>query len=190
LWNGGDDGDNENKEGQILLARGDFDLENRVAGTLTEDASVLEFDVYCPNGQLEFEYQFGSEEYDEWVGDYNDSFMVTIDGAVVTWVPDGSEIVAVNSINNGNPGAYPPVPAINRYLFLDDNTDIDPMVAQPNQPYQVEYDGMTIRLRSHVLVRPGTTHRVRFVIADVNDGQYDSGLFVSQGSFRTIKPQP
>ncbi len=188
LWDGGDDGVDQDGEEKIWLGGGDFALKGRITGSSTEDAVVLEFDVFCAESQLELVYQFGSEEYDEFVGFYNDAFMVTVDGALVTFVPDCTDIVAVNSVNNGNLSVF--MDPANPHLYLDDEEDIDPSVAPENQYRQVEYDGMTIRLRAHVFVEPNTTHRIRLVIADVNDGRLDSGLFVSEGSVRTVKPVP
>ena len=87
-----------------------------MTGNTTFDAAVLEFDVFCSNGQLELIYQFGSEEYEEWVGDFNDGFMATVDGVLVTLVPDCSDIVAVNSIHR----QIGTLAAINDHLYLDD----------------------------------------------------------------------
>lgn len=204
LWNGGDDADGSvlNNVGEPIEEDnmdeyddpnipvdasgfneepGDLELEDRVAGTETFDAAILQFDAYCANGQLELDYQFGSEEYPEWVGDFNDGFMVTIDGVLVTLVPDCSDIVAVNSINDDVP--------IDEHLYLDDDTDIDPSVTPANQAVQVEYDGMTIRLKVHALSEPETIHRIRLIIGDVTDDQFDSGLFIGESSVRTINPQ-
>lgn len=179
LWNGGDVSEGA---GQVNGQQGDADLEDRVTGSATFDAAALEFDVFCSNGQLEIVYQFGSEEYEEFVGSFNDGFMATIDGVLVTLVPDCSDIVAVNSVNAVDP--------INEHLYLDDDSDINPSVTPSNQLVQVEYDGMTIRLKAHAFVTPNTTHRVKLIIADVNDGQLDSSLFIQNSSVRTIKPQP
>lgn len=189
IWNQLDssgEGDLGDGEGLQLYAQGDFDLENRVAGSQTQDAAVFEFDVFCPNGQLEFEYQFGSEEYDEYVGGFNDSFMVIVDGAVVTRAPNCADIVAVNTINNGNP-VDDDVPISNRHLFFGDDEDIDPNGTIASQ---LEYDGITYKLRGHVFVDPNASHSVRIVITDVNDGIWDSGLFLESESLRTIRPTP
>jgi hypothetical protein len=196
IWNGGDAdtyaGENmdegyDSNFGINNEEPGDPDLEVRVTGDTTFDAASLEFDVFCSNGQLELEFQLGSEEYIEWVGDYNDGFMVTVDGVLVTLVPDCSDILAVNSVH---PEISTEFPAINEHLYLDDDADIDPRVDPVNQPEQVEYDGMTIRLRAHAFVTPNTTHSIKIVIADVDDDTRDSGVFIGESSVRTIAPQP
>jgi len=184
LWNGGNIYDNA---GQNNTQQGDADLENRVTGEKTIDATALEFDVFSLNGQLELVYQFGSEEYKEFVGAFNDGFMATIDGVLVTLVPDCSDIVAVNSVHPYIDASFP---AINEHLYLDNDLDIDPSVTLANQPVKVEYDGMTIRLKAHAFVTPNTSHRIKIVIGDVNDGALDSGLFIGESSVRSINPQP
>lgn len=204
IWNGGDpdteDGENMGEHldpnfGVNNIEPGDADLEDRVVGVRTTDAAAIEFDVLCQNGQLQLDYQFGSEEYDEFVGKFNDGFMVTItrpgasSGTVVSLLPDCSDIVAVNTVSQ--------VPDYddNEHLFLDDDLDIEPNVAPGNEANQVEYDGMTIRLKTHAFVTPDRVYRVKIVIADTdgndsNDHYYDSGVFVGESSLRTILPAP
>jgi len=181
IWDDGDTGfynsRDQDEKGLQLSARGDFDLENWVAGTQTQDATILEAEVFCENGQLEIEYQFGSEEYDEYVGIFNDSYMIIVDGAVVTRSPGCADIFAVNTINLNE----------SRHLFMGDDEDIDPADSLTNQ---LEYDGITIRLRAHVFVEPQSTHNVRIIIGDVDDGILDSGVFLETESFRTTVPTP
>ncbi|MFD2303648.1 choice-of-anchor L domain-containing protein, partial [Roseibacillus ishigakijimensis] len=81
-------------------------------------------------------------------------------------------------------------PGMNEYLYLDDDLDIDPEVDGLNQPVQVEYDGLVVRLKAHVFVKPGKSYHVKFVIADVNDDNLDSGLFIKESSVRVINPTP
>jgi hypothetical protein len=183
LWNNGDLRDNTDENQDRLFENyeepGDPELQALVAGFKTFDAAALEFDVFCTHGQLEIDYQFGSEEYDKWVGDFNDAFLVTIDGVATSFVPDCSDIVAVSSVNAVLPS--------NEHLYLDDDLDIAPTVAPGYEEAQVEYNGMTIRLRIHAFVTPNRNHRVRLVIADVNDDLLDSALLV--GSVRTLSPR-
>ncbi|MDB6072323.1 MAG: putative exosortase interaction protein [Verrucomicrobiales bacterium] len=188
IWNYGDfDRDDDNIYGLdqesrefIWNAPGDAKLLDRAAGTSSYDAAVLEFDVFCTHGQLEMEYQFGSEEYLEYVGGFNDAFMVTVDDVPVSLLPDASGIVAVNTVNGNQ----------NQHLFRLDDLEIEDAVLPANQSVQVEYDGMTVRLRIHAFVTAGQNHHVRIVIADVNDARLDSALFIKEGSVRTVPVVP
>ena len=79
---------------------------------------------------------------------------------------------------------------MNEHLYLDDDDDIAPTPGP-----QVEYDGMTIRLRAHVFVEPQQEHAIRIVIADVDgsggsDFILDSGIFLGEGSVLTREPVP
>ena len=107
-----------------------------------------------------------------------------VDGVVVSLVPDGQDIIALNSIH----AEYPPysTPAI-RDEFYYDEAQIAAKVVAPNT-LPIEYDGVTLKLKLHAFVTPQETHRVKIVIADVNDGQLDSGLFMEEASFKTVDP--
>jgi hypothetical protein len=86
-------------------------------------------------------------------------------------------------------GLQNPLAPLYEHLYLDDDDDIKQMVAAGNEEYQVEYDGMTISLLLHAFVEPGM-HHVRIALADVDDAQWDSGLFIESASVRTVEPQP
>ena len=170
----------ENTSGD-LRTNGDEWLSGWLGGDnpeyVTYDAASLEFEVFSANQQLEIEMQFGSEKYDEYVGQYNDGFLVAVDGAVVSLTPDCDDVISVNAINAA-PGFIQRSHLFTRTPRIEDNNR------------RVEYDGTTVLLRSHVLVKPSARHRIRFAIADARDSIYDSGLFVRKGSVRSINPQP
>ncbi|MGD9418424.1 MAG: choice-of-anchor L domain-containing protein [Verrucomicrobiota bacterium JB025] len=191
LWNGGDIEEDMDEDPPCFDPNyeelGDSELEDRIFGQESFDAATINFDIFCSNSQLEIIYQFGSEEYDEFVGDYNDTFMAIVDNTLVNLVPDCSDIASVYSIH---PYIRTSLPAINEHLYLDDDSNIDPRVTSANQAMQVEYDGMTIRLKTHIFVTPNTIHHIKLVISDVIDDKVDSGLFIGESSVRTISPQP
>jgi len=170
---------------------GDDRLRDRLFGgapnLLTHDAAILEFDIFCENGQLEFEFQFGSEEYLKYVNEYNDAFIITVDDVIVSLVPDGEDIVSVNSVHYDNEIIDL---QLRGHLYLDNSEDIVPNVDENDLGNLVEYNGMTIKLRGHVLLDAGKTYKVRIVIADALDAIYDSAIFIQNDSVRTIQPTP
>ncbi len=177
-WDNGNIAENTSGE---LGTNGDEWLRGWLVGGnpeyVTYDAASLEFELFSTNRQLEIEMQFGSEEYDEYVGQYNDGFLVAVDGAVVSLTPDCDDVISVNAINSA-PGFIQRSHLFTRTPRIEDNNR------------RVEYAGTTVLLRSHVLVKPSARHRIRFAIADARDNIYDSGLFVRKGSVRSINPQP
>jgi hypothetical protein len=82
------------------------------------------------------------------------------------------------------------VPALRDHLYLDNTTDIVPNVAVNDLGNRVEYDGMTIKLRGHVLLEASKNYKIRIVIADAQDESYDSAIFIQNNSVRTIQPTP
>jgi hypothetical protein len=195
FWNGGNDGGGI---GHPWGRPGDDRLRDRLSGGdpnyTTNDAAALEFDLFCENGQLEFEFQFGSEEYLEYVEQYNDGFLITVNDVIVSLTPDCLEIVSVDSIHDyvspfvSTIGLE--VPAVRSHLYMSNSDDIAPNVAPSDLDRLVEYDGITIKLRGHVLVEAGRTYRIRAVIADAKDYVYDSGIFIEKNSIKTIEPNP
>jgi hypothetical protein len=116
---------------------------------------------------------------------------VTVDGVLISLVPDGATPIGPESIRPAVPEAA--IPALRAHLYLKDTTDINVAAGLTNQ---VEYDGMTARLRLHAFVTPGV-HKVKIAIADrdkMSNAAYrasvDSGLFIRKGSIRTIAPAP
>jgi hypothetical protein len=186
-WNLG----NQSERTQTLWGEpGYVPLEDRIAGSYTKDAAVLSFDAECVYSQIEIEVQFGSEEYLEFVAQgevcHNDAMMISVDNVIVSLVPDGSDIIAVNTAHpfiahDDSECSEGDVPAVNEHLY-------EP--TPPPAPSGVEYNGMVIRLRLHVLAESGETRRIVCAIADVDDDELDSGLFLQMASFRTRNVTP
>lgn len=153
---------------------GDSDLDERIQGAATYDALVLEFDFVASSNRIETHYVFGSEEYLEWVGEFNDAMAIFIDGINISIVQQGAGIqtTGVHSIND----------SVNSHLYVDNE------VLFPNQLYDVEYDGFTTPLVADATIVANTTRHAKIVIADVNDAFLDSAVFLLKDSFRAIEP--
>jgi outer membrane protein OmpA-like peptidoglycan-associated protein len=151
------------------------DLEKFLGGNQkTYDAIVIEMDIVPTADTLSFNYVFGSEEYDEFVGStYNDVFAFFISGKGIEGqvnlavVPGTSDPVSVNSINNGANSTYRNRPSHPGYYVsnLDGNLGI-------------EYDGLTKLMEIKKAVTPYETYHLKLAIADVSDNAYDSGVLI------------
>lgn len=195
LWN---NGNQFSDAGYPWYTPGDDRLRDRLSGGnpnySTHDAAALEFDLFCENDQLEFEFQFGSEEYLKYVQLFNDGFLVTVDDVIVSLVPDGEDIASVDSVHAYvSPSVHDEnmeIEANRGHLYMDNNSEIKPNVAPEDRGNRVEYNGMTVKLRGHVLLEAGKSYKLRIVIADAQDHRLDSAIFVEQNSIRTIEPKP
>src|SRR3954452_16330695 len=144
----------------LLDTPGDTDLDALV-GNQTFDANsmTLNFTTDIGTRSILFDFIFGSEEYNEFVGpSFNDAFAAYLDGQQVGFDINGRPITVNNNffqVNNLN-GSFP-----------------------------IQYDGLTPRIRTQAPLNPAATiHTLKFVIADTFDSDYDSGVFISrlQGS--------
>ncbi len=146
-----------------------------LAGQITFDACVLEFDITPERDTLKFEYVFGSDEYLEFVNmGFNDVFAFHISGPGITGIqnialiPGTSIPVAIDNVHS----------TLNSQFYVDNG---DGSTAPQNtDPAVVQYDGFTTVLTATVPLTPGQTYHLRLAICDAGDGVYDSGVFIAQ----------
>jgi Domain of unknown function (DUF4347)/Bacterial Ig domain/Bacterial cadherin-like domain/Extended Signal Peptide of Type V secretion system len=149
-----------------------------MAGNATLDAAILNIS-FIPDvppggsvgdvGRMTLEIVFGSEEYVEYVGQMNDVMEVTVNGTVVSLVPNssGSEsTIGINSVNTTQ----------NPSLFIN-NT---------GATYNTQMDAFTVTIPMAFDVIVGQTNTIRLAVADAVDDVYDSWLFVRADSGQTV----
>jgi len=146
-----------------------------LAGQQTFDAASLEFDFVPVGNVIVFDYVFASDEYNEFVGLYNDVFGFFLDGVNIAFVPGTKSPVSVNTVNAG----------FNSQDFR--NNDID-IFGLGHCPYDTEMDGLTIVFTVTATVTPAVSHHIRLAIADVADDRVDSNVFIRASSFRIPEP--
>jgi len=157
-----------NELGNILL---DSLLNDSLSHT--QEAAVLEFDFIPFVDSVSFKYVFGSEEYPEYVGSqFNDVFAIFLSGPGISGpeniakLPNG-EVVSINNVNQTMNSSY--------FVNNGDGT-YEPYFSDP---YYIQYDGFTTPLfASKTGLIIGQTYHLTIAIADVNDGIFDSGLFI------------
>lgn len=154
---------------------GDKQLEELAYGT-TYDAAILEFDFVTEEEVISFNYVFGSEEYEEYVGSpFNDVFaflLTDVDRGTSTnlaHIPGSTIPITINTLNSNKFSAF----YIPNNRFKPDSDSL----------FNLELDGMSELLTAYALVEPGRIYHIKIAIADVNDQQLDSGVFIEGGSF-------
>lgn len=157
---------------------GDADLEVILGGGATNDACVLEFDVTSNDGsskQINFQYYFASEEYNEYVDQFNDAFALWADGVNVALIPGTTTPVTINNVNVNVNSA-----------FYNDN-DLD--TANP-APFRTAFDGFTTKLTTAPITVPdaGPVH-LKIAVADAVDDAFDTATFLVGGSLTVIEPE-
>jgi len=164
---------------------GDPDLQTIASGT-TQDAGVLEFDFKVQGDSVKFNFVFASEEYSDYAGSsFNDVFGFFISGPGITGsqnialIPGTSINVSINNVNNGFApmGIAPTGPCMN-CAYYNDNTTGTTCI----------FDGMTTVLTATAAVQPCTFYHIKLAVANVNDGAFDSGVFLEANSFTPCGP--
>lgn len=151
-----------------------------LAGQTSFDGCALEFDVVPVGDTLRFNFTFASEEYREYVGTpFNDAFGFFISGPGITGdpglgnlsnmalIPNTNDPVGINTVNDGNPDIG--FPAVNPGFFHFNPLGFSNLI---------QYDGWTLNLVAQRVVTPCDTFRLKLVIADVADREWDSAVFI------------
>ena len=158
---------------------GDGDLNALVSGLTTKDAAVLTFKITSSTQkEISFDYIFASEEYSEWIDQFNDIIGIFIQKESgtkenVALIPGTTEKVAVNTIHNGG-GQSGNIPPSHPEFF------------QNNEPERIHvpFDGLITGGPNHYLttvsktILANTTYTIKIAIADANDQIYDSAVFL------------
>lgn len=160
---------------------GDTDIE-AIIGINTNDAAVIEFDFKSPADTVMFNYIFASEEYREYVCNFNDAFAFLLTGPNplggtytdynIALVPGTSTEVAIATVNNGDSNSTCPEENSNSGYYVDNTGGIF-----------VEYDGLTQMFTAMAIVEPCEEYHIKLVIADALDSAYDSAVFLEANSF-------
>ncbi|OXA93746.1 hypothetical protein B0A75_20110, partial [Flavobacterium oncorhynchi] len=148
---------------------------------------------------LKIGYQFGSEEYPDYVGSsYDDAFGFFVTGPGIAGtlnmatLPNGNA-TSINKVNSGVPGnsGFPPIAAYDGtqsalYINNGHTTTVsggryitNPQPQPGPFPVFVEFNGLTKLITRNVTgLTPGGTYTFKVVIADAGDSTLDSGVFI------------
>ncbi len=148
---------------------------------ITHDACRFEFDVVAYDSVLTFNYVFGSDEYNDWVGtSFNDAFGFFVSGPGIVGqqnialLPGGSTPVTIGNVNCGMNGSF--------YVCNDwwnpTSGGCTTQCPANQAATSVEYDGFTVLLTAEANVTPCDTYHLVLVIADIADYGYDSGVLI------------
>ena len=161
-------------------------LTGLLNGTQTYNASILEFDFIPYSDTVLFKYVFGSDEYPEFAppnsSGFNDVFGFFISGPGIIGIeniaklPTNGSIVSINNVNS-----------ITNSSFFNFNGDGNSPPYNGN-PFYIQYDGFTDVLEAVSKVQCGETYHLVIAIADVGDGEWDSGIFLEANSLSSQTP--
>jgi hypothetical protein len=157
------------------------------------DPGIIQMDLVPSGDTLEVRYVFGSEEYDEYAcSDKDDRLGMFLsgpglagpfsNGAInMATLPISGLPVTVNTLNRGTWGSEgsPGVCGMNQGWEQDTIYYINNDFGSGTQ-----LDGYSVVLTARAVVMPGMTYHLKIAIADVNDANFDSAVFLPEGAIR------
>ncbi|MBF0694882.1 MAG: choice-of-anchor L domain-containing protein, partial [Flavobacterium sp.] len=168
---------------------GDSDLFNYIQGLGIDpgledynNATVLEFDFTPLTDWMSFDFLFASEEYGDWQCLYSDAFAFFLTDVTagtppvnLAVIPNTTTPISVVTIRDmqHNTGCS----SQNPFYFANFNGDGNAGNSATN------FNGETILMTAGATVVPNHVYHIKLVIADRNDQNFDSAVFLGGGSF-------
>jgi gliding motility-associated-like protein len=158
------------------------------ASATQRDLCFLQFN-FIPRGDSAYiDYVFASEDYPEYAcSQFYDAFGIFVQAPSDTFknyskVPGTSINVSINSINDTSKQTG--VSNFNTYCKgLGAGSPFIQYYTANLINNHIVYDGMTKVLRARIPVQPNLQHTMKLAIADILDGNFDSGIFFKKSSF-------
>lgn len=164
---------------------GDASLEATLAASgismSSINATVLEFDFVPLSSNFDFDFLFASEEYGNFQCQFSDAFAflltnmstgVTTNLAVVPGTNDPISVVTIRDfLYNSNCSSS------NAQFFGSYNGGTNAASAPIN------FNGQTVVMNASAVLTPNVTYKIKLVIADREDIESDSAIFLSSNSF-------
>jgi len=171
---------------------GDEDLESIIqaatgAPMTSRNTTKLEFDFTSQNEIMSFNFLFASEEYGVFQCNFADAFaflltdLVTGDTKNLAAVPGTDIPVSVVTVRDEE---YNPSCISQNEPFFD--TFFEEALAQTAA---TNFNGQTALMSASSQIIANRPYHIKLVIADRQDGSYDSAVFIQAGSFSSGPPQ-
>ena len=172
---------------------GDQQLYNYVSASGTTpglvnfyNATSIEFDFMAYGSEMSFDFLFASEDYGLFQCNYGDAFAffltdengTTVNLATLPGTTLPVSVSTTRDIKNNYDGA---TCAAGNPQFFD--RLYDGYKGGSRYGASANFMGNTVPLKVQSAVVPGATYHIKMVIAETNDGNYDSAIFLDGDSF-------
>lgn len=155
------------------------------------DPAIVQMDLMPAGDTLSIRYVFGSEEYDEYTcSDKDDRLGMFLSGPGIVGpfsngainmatLPISGLPVTVNTVNRGVSGSE----GSTGLCFINPTWQQDTIYYINNDfGLGTQLDGYTVVLTARAVVIPGSIYHLKLAIADVNDANFDSAVFLPEGA--------
>lgn len=160
---------------------GDVDMNNFLGSSNFVNASSIEFDFIANSSQINFDFLFASEEYGQYQCNLSDGIVFLLKDMVtgvttnIAVVPQTSTSIGVSTIRDNlyNNSCS----SVNSQYFDKFNGGTNAATSPVN------FFGTTKAMNASSVVIQGRQYKLKIVVADRFDFQYDSAIFLKAGSF-------
>lgn len=169
-----------------LNTNSDIDLEeisNQTGQSVNiTDVAFLEFDFIPYSSNFSFDFLFASNEYGEWQCGFSDVFafiltdLTTGTKTNLGVIPNYNTPISVKNIRDNQYNLS--CNSVNKNLFSTYN------VNHPDNS-SINMKGHTVVLSATAEVTPTNPYRIKLVVGDYNDSDFDTAVFIKAGSFNT-----
>ena len=169
-----------------LNTNSDIDLEeisNQTGQSVNiTDVAFLEFDFIPYSSNFSFDFLFASNEYGEWQCGFSDVFafiltdLTTGTKTNLGVIPNYNTPISVKNIRDNQYNLS--CNSVNKNLFSTYN------VNHPDNS-SINMKGHTVVLSAAAEVTPTNPYRIKLVVGDYNDSDFDTAVFIKAGSFNT-----
>ena len=167
---------------------GDSDLEQALNLNQTFNATVLEFDFVPLTNFISFNYIFASNEYQLYYPcQFSDGFAFLIKEKGSTAAYQNLAVLPNATITVSSTNVHPFIPP-----FSNSSGFSSPGCPPENDNYFAGYNGstsainysaQTVVMNAQSTVVAGKTYHIKLVIADDDNNEFDSAVFLEAGSF-------
>jgi large repetitive protein len=176
---------------------GDQDLYNYIISTGTAqglnnfyNASSIEFDFMAYGNEMSFDFLFASEDYGLFQCNWGDAFAFFLtddqgNSTNLAVVPNTTAPVSVTTIRDSRYNYDTNTCASNNPEYFDKLYDGYKGYSRYAAP--ANFLGNTVPMTVRSAVVPGAHYHIKMVIAEKNDGNYDSAIFLDGDSFNVGK---
>jgi len=179
--------------GGFFASDPDLSLMSLLTASVIGDPGILQMDLVPQGDTLEIRYVFGSEEYDEYAcSDKDDRLGMFLSGpglagpfsnAAINMatLPISGLPVTVNTLNRGVAGSEGALGLCGMNAGWEQDT-----IYYINNDFGTgtQLDGYSVVLTARAVVVPGMSYHLKIAIADVNDANFDSAVFLPEGAIR------
>ena len=154
----------------------------------TFNASVLQFSFIPTSNKIQFQFVFGSEEYNEFVGSsFNDVFGFFLNGTNIALIPGTPDRISINSVHGAVNNGFGQFQPQNGQYFTDNTASSSSAFNQTQLDGLV---GVATPLFATGDVTPGQVNTIKLAIADVTDQILDSAVFFPVQGFDVVPVPP